>query len=286
MTGFGSEVKIFQNKKISVEIKSLNSKNLDLLIKIPPQYKDKELEIRSFISQKFGRGKIDFTINIEKDGSNINADINKEILLRYYFNLEKICYSNNIPFPNDIINHLIKIPEIVEKQTEVYEEEEWKIVKSCLQSATEKCLSFREQEGKILEKEILINNNKILSLLSTIPEFEKERIETIKQRLVQNYDNISKTISIEKNRFEEEMFFYLEKLDINEEKIRLKKHCEYFIETMYEENSGKKLNFICQEIGREINTLGSKANHYEIQKIVIMMKDELEKIKEQILNLL
>lgn len=287
MTGFGRAVAEYKNKKISIDVKSLNSKITDINTRIPGYYKEKEIEIRRLLSQELQRGKIDFCMFVELNGSESLNQFNNDLIVNYYNQLKVLCDSNNIPMGQDIISGIIRMPDVLRNNSEDLTDEEWAAVTVIVNKAIESCNEFRKQEGKVLEADINRNLNSILNLLTEVPQYEKERIDTIRERLGQSLLEIAGSNTVDSNRYEQEVIFYLEKLDINEEKVRLKKHCEYFLETMkLDEYSGKKLGFIAQEIGREINTLGSKAHHVEMQKIVVMMKDELEKIKEQLLNAL
>lgn len=287
MTGFGRAVAEYKNKKISIDVKSLNSKITDINTRIPGYYKEKEIEIRRLLSLELQRGKIDFCMFVELNGSESLNQFNNDLILNYYNQLKVLCDSNNIPMGQDIISGIIRMPDVLRNNSEDLTDDEWAVVKEIVNKALESCIDFRKQEGKVLETDINRNLNSILNLLTQVPQFENDRINTIRERLRQSLSEITGSNTADSNRYEQEVIFYLEKLDINEEKVRLKKHCEYFLETMEsEEYSGKKLGFIAQEIGREINTLGSKAHNVEMQKIVVMMKDELEKIKEQLLNAL
>jgi uncharacterized protein (TIGR00255 family) len=287
MTGFGREVLEYKNKKISIDVKSLNSKTTDINTRIPGYYKEKELEIRRLISGELKRGKIDFCMFVELNGSENATLINQDLVVSYYNQLKNICENNNIPMGQDILLGIIRMPEVLKSASEDLNDDEWNLVLETVQKAIDACKSFRNAEGKELERDIVANINSILLLLAEVSKFETERVETIKDRLRQGIADIENGNGGDKNRMEQEIIYYLEKLDINEEKVRLKKHCEYFLETVKsDELAGKKLAFISQEIGREINTLGSKANHAEMQKLVVSMKDELEKIKEQLLNVL
>lgn len=287
MTGFGRAVTEFKNKKISIDVKSLNSKTTDINTRIPGYYKEKELEIRRLLSQELQRGKIDFCMYVDISGAETSNQFNNELILNYYNQLKGLCNQNNIPMGDDIISSIIRFPDVLKTGSEDLSDEEWIVVVETVNKAIVNCLEFRKNEGAVAEKDIVRNLNSILSYLNDIPQFETERIETIKERLRQSLQEIAGNNTTDSNRYEQEVIFYLEKLDINEEKVRLRKHCEYFLETIKADDfSGKKLGFIAQEIGREINTLGSKAHHVEMQKLVVMMKDELEKIKEQLLNVL
>ncbi|MDD3860382.1 MAG: YicC family protein [Bacteroidales bacterium] len=287
MTGFGRAVTEYNNKKISIDVKSLNSKTTDINTRIPGYYKEKELEIRRILSQELQRGKIDLCMYVELNGGGNSNQINSDLVTNYYNQLKDICTKNNIPIGQETISSIMRLPDVLKNNSEDLTDEEWKIVLETVSRALSDCNDFRKAEGSNLEKDILANLNSVLSLLTEVPQYEKERIDTIRERLKQNLKEIVANNSSDENRYEQEIIFYLEKLDINEEKVRLKKHCEYFLETIKAEDyAGKKLGFIAQEIGREINTLGSKAHHVEIQKLVVRMKDELEKIKEQLLNAL
>ena len=285
MTGFGKEVCELNGKGISVEIRSLNSKQLDLYLRIPPKYREKELEIRTILSKKLERGKIDFTINIEN--SDVTADFifNKTLAKKYFEELKSFSKEINEPETN-LLPSILKMPDVLKKNEEEINDDEWNQIKLVLDKAVEEVNIFRSDEGKILAKDFSERIEIIAKLLVKIEPFEKQRIENIRNRILLSLKEITNDEKIDKDRFEQELIFYLEKLDITEEKVRLKNHCEYFLQTMKESSSGKKLGFIAQEIGREINTIGSKANDADIQKFVVQMKDELEKIKEQLLNIL
>ncbi len=285
MTGFGKCTTEYGNKKIVVEIKSLNSKQTDLNLKTPYLYREKEIEIRNLLSQKLERGKIDCLIYIENSSEISNITINKSLALKYYQELQLL--ANEIKEEhNDILNILIKMPDVVKAEKEELDENEWQEIYKCLNTAITKADEFRSEEGKLLKQDFIKRNNLILQYLKEVEPFEKQRIDTIRQRINNDVCTFLNADKIDNNRFEQEIIYYIEKLDITEEKIRLKKHCNYFTETLEEGSAGKKLGFIVQEMGREINTLGSKANDYDMQKIVVLMKDELEKIKEQLSNIL
>jgi len=287
MTGFGRAVTEYNNKKITIDIKSLNSKTTDINTRIPGYYKEKELEIRRILSQELQRGKIDLCMYVELNGGENSNQINAELVTSYYNQIKDICTKNNIPIGQETISSILRLPDVLKNNSDDLTDEEWKIVLDTISKALSDCNEFRKAEGANIEKDILTNLNSVLLLLTEVPQFEKERIDTIRDRLKQSLKEIVANNASDENRYEQEIIFYLEKLDINEEKVRLKKHCEYFLETIKAEDyAGKKLGFIAQEIGREINTLGSKAHHVEIQKVVVKMKDELEKIKEQLLNVI
>lgn len=288
MTGYGKAIAELPDKKINVEIKSLNSKAMDLSTRIAPAYREKEMEIRNEISKTLERGKVDFSLWIEKKENNESSTpINQGLLEGYYKQIQAISDNLNIPVPEDWFQTLLRLPDVMSK-TEIQElsEEEWNIVHATVKEAIRHLVDFRKQEGTALEKKFREKIVNISHLLESVAPYEKERVEKIKERIT---DALEKTLSIDydKNRLEQELIYYIEKLDINEEKQRLGNHLKYFINTLESgSGQGKKLGFIAQEMGREINTLGSKSNHAEMQKIVVQMKDELEQIKEQVLNVM
>ena len=288
MTGYGKATAELPDKKINVEIKSLNSKAMDLSTRIAPAYREKEIEIRNEISKVLERGKVDFSLWIEKkEGADSATPINQELLKGYYKQILSISENLNIPLPADWFQTLLRMPDVMSK-TEIQElrEEEWATVHATVLEAVNHLVDFRKQEGMALEKKFREKISNISSLLEKITPYEKERVEKVKERII---EALEKTLSVDydKNRLEQELIYYIEKLDINEEKQRLTNHLKYFISTLEGGcGQGKKLGFIAQEMGREINTLGSKSNHAEMQKIVVQMKDELEQIKEQVLNVM
>jgi uncharacterized protein (TIGR00255 family) len=287
MTGFGKATCENGNKKIVVEIKSLNSKQLDLSTRISGLYREKDIEIRTELSQQLERGKIDFALYIDNSGKESVSQINKSVLIAYYEQIKDISNSTGMEMPSNWFEVLLRMPDALKTEMVELDENEWVLIKSTINQAVSQLIEFRIQEGKSLEIVFLTKINRIAELLDQVAPFENERIEKIKLKLEENLQSISDKISYDKNRLEQELIFYIEKLDVNEEKVRLKTHLDYFIETMkHEKSPGKKLGFIAQEIGREVNTLGSKSNHSEMQKIVVLMKDELEQIKEQVLNVL
>lgn len=288
MTGYGKAIAELSDKKINIEIKSLNSKALDLSTRIAPTYREKEIEIRNEISKNLERGKIDFSLWIEKKESAESATpINQALVEGYYNQIKDIADKLNIPVPTDWFQTLLRMPDVMTK-TEIQEltEEEWETVHMAVIEAINHLVEFRKQEGAALEKKFREKITNISALLESIAPYEKERVDKVKERIT---DALEKTLSVDydKNRLEQELIYYIEKLDVNEEKQRLTNHLKYFLHTMESGNGqGKKLGFIAQEMGREINTLGSKSNHAEMQKIVVQMKDELEQIKEQVLNVM
>ncbi len=287
MTGYGKATAEFEGKKINVEIKSLNSKALDLSIRIAPIYREKEMEIRNLVAKIVERGKVDFSIWVEKDAAETATPINAAILENYYNQIKSISQTTGIPLPNDWFSVLLRLPDVMNKvDIQELSDEEWDTASSAIQEALEHLVNFRKQEGLALEKKFTEKINNIAALLKLIEPYEQERVVKIRERII---DALEKTISVDydKNRLEQELIYYIEKLDINEEKQRLTNHLNYFLETMHEgHGQGKKLGFIAQEMGREINTTGSKSNQAEMQNIVVKMKDELEQIKEQVLNVM
>ena len=286
MTGYGKAEGVVENKKISVEVRSLNGKFLDCSLRVPGLYRQKEMLVRSKAAKEVVRGKVDISISYESLEGEQNFFINTGLLKNYYKGLSEVSTELNISEEN-ILGTLMKMPEVMRSEKQKLSEGEWSGIDKLIDEALVSFNSFRLAEGDILQKEVEGRINEIISLLVQVEPFESERIETIKIRIRKNIDEIVSKDGFDKNRFEQELIFYMERFDITEEKVRLKAHCEHFIKTMNEEQAqGKKLGFISQEIGREINTLGSKANHAEMQKIVVQMKDELEKIKEQALNIM
>ncbi len=286
MTGFGKTANENSGKKITVEIKSLNSKQADVYIKLPFAYREKETEIRNDIVKKLERGKIEFSVFIESKQTDKPVSINKDVFASYYNQLKPI---QEELFPNqnpDWASIITRLPDILSQNAVEVDENEWKVLQETINSAVLQLIAFRNTEGKVLENELLQRITNIETLHLEILKYEPQRMDTVRNRLNQNLSELLAKESFDKNRFEQELIYYLEKMDFTEEKVRLSNHCKYFRETCKEENSGRKLGFICQEIGREINTLGSKANHSEIQQIIVQMKDELEKVKEQLLNIL
>ena len=282
MTGFGKAVLELPEKKITIEIRSLNSKTLDLNTRFPSFYREKELEIRNLISEKVQRGKVDFSMMVELNPAARNQKVNADLIKSY---IEE--FRNITPTVTDgeLLPVVMRLPDVISYSQDDLGEDEWNQIRATINDAIDALNQFRLDEGSVLEKYLTLNLTNILELLTQVVPFEKERIETIKERFNKRLEEVK--VEIDQNRFEQELIFYLEKLDITEEKVRLKNHCEYFLKELAgNESNGKKLGFISQEIGREINTLGSKSNHSEMQKIVVQMKDELEKIKEQSLNIL
>lgn len=288
MTGYGKAVAELPDKKISVEIKSLNSKALDLSTRIAPLYREKEMEIRNEIARALERGKVDFSLWIEKkEGADAAAPINQALVQGYYNQIKTISENLGIPVPADWFQTLLRLPDVLSKtETQELSDEEWEVVHKTVTSAIDQLVEFRKQEGRALESKFREKITNIGNLLKEVEVYEKERVEKIKERI---QDSLEKNFNADydKNRFEQELIYYIEKLDVNEEKQRLSNHLAYFIDTLENgSGQGKKLGFISQEMGREINTLGSKSNHAEMQNVVVRMKDELEQIKEQVLNVM
>jgi uncharacterized protein (TIGR00255 family) len=287
MTGYGKAIAETLQKKITIEIKSLNSKQLDLNTKLPWLYKEKEPEIRNLISQRLDRGKIEFSIYCDMLDDEVVTVINKSVVRNYYKQFKEIAAELNIDLDDQIFTAIMKLPDTLKTEKTDLSETEWEMVKNQIIESITMLDQYRIEEGNSIISDLKKCIGKILSLLETVESFEAGRITKIKEKLMALLEENMGTENIDKNRFEQELIFYLEKYDINEEKVRLKTHCDYFLETVNTPSpNGKILNFIAQEIGREINTIGSKANDASIQKLVVMMKDELEKIKEQTLNVL
>lgn len=287
MTGFGKSVVEIPNKKITVEIKSLNSKQLDMTARVPAAYREKELELRNRIAHRLERGKVDLCVHVETVVSETAATINIPLIAQYKQQVEKMSQELSIPMPEDWYSVLLRMPEVMKSETttSLSEEESEALVKA-VDDAVEGLMQFRREEGKKLEEFFTQRIENIRARLSEVPQYEGERIAKIRTRIEEGLAKL-KEIDFDKGRLEQEMIFYIEKLDVNEEKQRLTQHLNYFIETMNDTHGqGKKLGFISQEMGREINTLGSKSNHAEMQKLVVRMKDELEQIKEQVLNVM
>lgn len=286
MTGFGKVTAELPSKKVTVEVKALNSKQLDLSTRIPGIYKDKEMMVRSLLLQEVERGKVDFSIFIEYIGKDTPTQINLAAIEGYYNQIKVVADKLNIPVPADWFTTLLRLPEAIKSDISDVDESEWEVVMNTIKDAISHLKDFRIQEGAMLQKLFEQKIANIASLLERIGEFDSERIEKIKARISESIAKLN-GVEIDNNRFEQEMIYYIEKLDVNEEKNRLDNHLKYFVSTMKNgHGQGKKLGFIAQEIGREINTLGSKSNHAEMQQIVVQMKDELEQIKEQVLNVL
>ena len=284
MTGFGKSNGLYQSKKVSIEIRSLNSKGLDLNLRIPSAYRELESELRKLLGEQLDRGKIDFGIYIESQADQSNGLINTELATLYYQEIKKLNESWS-EAPVDYLSLVLRLPEVLNQQAPEVSDEEKKFIMDLALSACEKLTQFRAQEGEALHADFTEKIESIRNGIEEIRVFEPERIQVIRERISKALTDLS-DVRIDENRLEQEMIFYLEKLDVSEEKMRLTNHLNYFIETMSSPLSGKKLGFIAQELGREINTLGSKSNHGDMQRLVVEMKDNLEKIKEQVLNTL
>ncbi len=286
MTGFGKSVVELPHKKITVEIKSLNSKQLDLSTRIPQQYREMEMEIRSEIAKRLERGKVDFFVYSEAIGKEASAQINIPVLEGYFQQVKEASVKLGIAMPDDWFSILLRLPDAMSSESQEIDETELNALRKAVDQAISQLEEFRIQEGTMLQHLFEEKIANIAHLLQEVEPYEKERIEKIKGRIIDALNKID-NFDYDKNRFEQEMIFYIEKLDINEEKHRLDNHLKYFLETLQSgKGQGKKLGFISQEMGREINTLGSKSNHAEMQRIVVRMKDELEQIKEQVLNVM
>jgi uncharacterized protein (TIGR00255 family) len=287
MTGFGKCQVDLPGKIITIEIRSLNSKQLDLNFRAPSVYREKEMTARSLIAQRMERGKVDVTITAESKNDQPVMTINKTIALEYLEQLKDLAAAIPGNPQSDMLPVLIKMPDVLKSEKEELSEEEWEMIQQAMNEALEEVDEFRKDEGIILEKDFIFRINRILALLDEVGPMEGPRLASVRNKFEMRLEEIRQDKSYDQNRLEQELVYYFEKLDITEEKIRLKKHCDYFINSLKEiESPGKKLNFVTQEIGREINTLGSKANDAQIQMLVVQMKDELEKIKEQLANIL
>ncbi|MBN3034987.1 MAG: YicC family protein [Bacteroidales bacterium] len=287
MTGYGKAGYEFQGRKITIEIKTLNSKQLDIGIRMPNGYREQELEVRNFLASVLVRGKVEFIVTEELQGAEAPVSINRNLALQYFRELKKLSDEIGEGDFSDYLPLIMRMPDVTVSEKKAMTEEERLLFREAIMSALDDVRRFREKEGDVLEKDILAHVGSILNGLGQVEFFEGERMTGVRSRLINSLKELEGHLLHDANRLEQEMIYYLEKFDITEEKVRLRKHCDYFITTLNkEEHAGKKLGFIIQEMGREINTLGSKANHAGIQKLVVEMKDELEKIKEQLYNIL
>lgn len=287
MTGYGKAVAEQESLKISVEVKTVNSKQIDLNCRLPYIYNEKEPEIRSLAGRFIERGKIFLGINREATGDESGHAVNQQLALRYYNELKQLASNMDDKQQPDYLQAIMRMPDVLKLDEQELDETEWSVLKRALTEALAKLDQYRKEEGKILEEDFEQRIQKILHYLKDVEPFEKERMEQVKDKFNKELADFLENKTLDENRYEQEIVYYLDKLDITEEKVRLKQHCEYFLQTMNADAAnGKKLNFISQEMGREINTIGSKANHAGIQRIVVDMKDELEKIKEQLANIL
>lgn len=287
MTGYGKTVTLFQDRKICVEIRSLNGKAMDLSTRIAPQFKCREMEIRTLITTILERGKVDFALWVEQGEKADTPSINSAVMQGYLEQMTEISKKSGVAMPENLFEVLLRMPEVIARK-EVYDvtDEEWKEVLEGVKGAIADLMAFRKQEGEALAGKLSGNLSRIAALLESVEPYENERVEKIRARITDSLEKLA-GVDYDKNRLEQELIYYIEKLDVNEEKQRLTNHLKYFAETMNgEKGQGKKLGFIAQEMGREINTLGSKSNHAEMQNIVVKMKDELEQIKEQVLNIM
>ena len=285
MTGFGRATLVLPKKKITVEARSLNSKQIDINTRIPSFYKEKELDVRSYLSSTLRRGKIELAIFVENTGTDSQHKINQELVTTYMTSLQEVGAGN--VQTGELLSMAMRLPDAMKVEHQDFDKDEWLAVMNVVKEAVAALVDFRKTEGLSLEKDIKAQIATIERLHNEVPKYEQERINTIKSRISAKLTDVLQSVDFDRDRLEQEMIYFIEKLDVSEEKVRLKNHCSYFIETMNsEESNGKKLGFISQELGREINTMGSKANHTEIQKLVVQMKDALEKIKEQTLNVL
>lgn len=287
MTGYGRASGNFSNKKISIELKSLNGKATDLRMKMPLDYKEKEMELRRLILNKAIRGKLEANITVEDELGNVDVGLNRKLFKKYYVELTQLMEELHIQ-TQDVVASILRIPNVLQADEKSVDEEEWSFFKKILDESLDSLESFRLTEGMALKTDLENGVRSILALLDQVEPFEQERISTLKNKLVKNIEEGFGNGKFDQNRFEQEILYYLEKLDINEEKVRLRQHCIYFLEHLNDEEKeiGRKLSFIAQELGREINTMGAKAQFSAIQKIVVQMKDELEKIKEQLANII
>jgi len=285
MTGFGQSSGTFNNRHINVEIKSLNGKSADIRVRIPTYYKEKELEIRKIILNKLQRGKMDVVITVASDNEDVEYTLNKQLLKKYASQLMSLSEEMNID-KGDIFQSIIKIPNIIKPNDEKLNDDEWEFAKGLIQSTLENIVNFRQNEGRSIHADLTESIDTILLNLSKVPQYEQERMTRIRERMMKHLEEFLNKENVDRNRFEQEVLHYMERLDINEEKVRLEQHCNYFLEELNSDSPqlGKKLGFIGQEIGREINTMGAKAQFSELQKLVVNMKESLEKIKEQVAN--
>ncbi len=285
MTGFGRAVGSHKDKTITVEIRSLNSKFTDIRFKLPQSYREKELELKKLVNDKSERGKVDVLVDTKSMQGDEDYALNEVLFTKYYERLSNLAKTNGMP-QGDLMQAILKLPNVVATNDSEIEDEEWTALTATVKEALKKFHQFRLDEGKSIEEDLKGRIHEILNSLAALAPFEAERIPKIRQRMMQNLEEFLGKENVDKNRFEQEVLFYIEKIDINEEKVRLEQHCKYFLEQLATPNTlkGRKLSFISQEIGREINTLGSKAYSSDIQRHVVKMKDELEKIKEQVLN--
>jgi uncharacterized protein (TIGR00255 family) len=285
MTGYGKAECLHDNKQIVVEIRSVNSKSLDVNLKTPTIYRENDSELRGLLNRVVQRGKVDVFITLDMQGNKASAEVNAVVFKSYFSQIQ--CIANELgvdPDKNNMVSSVLRMPDVLRQPVEQLDEKEWRAVVACFVDALEAFDDFRKKEGEIIMHDIVQRIICIEELLKQVDAYEPHRLDTVKQRILAGIESLH--MEYDTNRFEQELIYYIEKFDITEEKVRLKQHCRYFLDTTKEEACGRKLGFISQEIGREVNTMGSKANHVDIQKIVVQMKDELEKVKEQLLNVL
>lgn len=290
MTGYGKALVTVTGRNLTIEIRVLNSKQLDLNLKLPAFLRDHEAEIRSAVSRSLERGKVDLVVSAENTGEKLSFNVNRKLAAQYSGQLKELAHELGMEIPGEMLSLILRMPDVMENSAEELTPLEGSMVMKSLEDALEQTTAFRRQEGSVLEKDMLMRVQMILELLDSIAPHEAVRIDSIRERLGRNFSRVSEDNPAQQAdpvRFEQELIYYLERIDFTEEKVRLLKHCEYFLETLNEQgNQGKKLGFVTQEMGREINTIGSKANDAAIQRLVVGMKDELEKIKEQLANIL
>ena len=287
MTGYGKAECLLADKKLTIEIKSLNSKQLDVNTRLPSLYKEKEINIRQVLASELERGKVECSFYYELSGEAVSGTINEPVVKDYYQQLYRISGELGLQASLELLTTVMRMPDTIRTEKPELQETEWTLVEAALRKALEQVNIFRKQEGESLDDDLRQRTDAIMRKLEEVELYEKERIDQVRERIGKHLEEFSLKESVDENRFEQELIYYIEKLDISEEKVRLANHCKYFMETLEDQGpAGKKLGFISQEMGREINTLGSKANHKELQKLVVEMKDELERIKEQILNVL
>jgi uncharacterized protein (TIGR00255 family) len=287
MTGFGRSTLELPDKNISIELRSLNSKQFDAILRLPPLYREKEAELRVMLNNELERGKIELSINIDKNGESGNYQFNRELARQYFMEMKTLADELGLGMNDEVLYTLARMPDVLKAEQPSLSEEEWRKVKEAVEESIGFLNDFRQQEGAALGKDLERRTAAIEKLLRDIPALEENRLRNLRERMLKQLEESFPQGTADMNRFEQELIYYIEKIDITEEKVRLKKHCQYFAEILAEPGSnGKKLGFISQEMGREINTIGSKANDADIQKIVVLMKDELEKIKEQLFNIL
>ena len=283
MTGYGKAESNAHNKKFTIEIKSLNSKQIDMNVRVPGSYRDKELNIRKLLSTTLSRGKIDCSLFVEYTGTEKTANINAEVVKKYYHDLQNI--AKELDNNDELMSTVMRMPEVMKVEKEEIDPQEWETIENLIQQASNDLIQFRKDEGQTLAQDFILRIENIRGLMLSIEKDEHQRVANIRERIIEKLGELKSIV--DENRLEQELVYYLDKLDVTEEIVRLSNHLNYFLETMNSEISeGKKLGFICQEIGREVNTIGSKSNNAEMQQQVVQMKDELEKIKEQILNVL